>query len=389
MTTQVFRGIEYKIKIATGDNQKLKGTKKPDWLVALGGDNIVNGGQGDDVILAGVDFLGGFSIGDVPPWGGEGIILNNPLPIAGNNIIYAGAGNDFVAVGQGNSTVYLGSGNNTFDGTYGGNNLVFAGSGNDVIDVGGIGTSTINAGDGNNRVFLGVGEASIKTGSGNDLIAQSGYGFNTIVNYVIKQGGQPYTQSIDAGDGDNQIGLSIFGHATIKTGSGNDFVVAASITRSFLNGPVNSDSVSISTGRGRDTVITFSTKSLIKTRDGNDLFITGKGDDTIYAKGRNNVINLRGATIDVPNPLSDVLEVTSLDVIGGGKDTVYLDKGHNTVMLGNNGGFATIYGFGRSDRLDMGGLNTSFTRSGHDTLISAGGSSIGILKGYTSCVGLA
>ncbi|MEH2459365.1 calcium-binding protein [Nostoc sp.] len=201
--------------------------------------------------------------------------------------------------------------------------------------------------------------------------------------------GKPYKQVIDAGNGNNQIELTVFGKTSITTGSGQDFVLAASASTQVLGKAVNSDSVDILTGSGNDTVITIDTKSLINTGAGNDLVIAGAGDDTIYTGSGRDVINLRGGTFSIPSPVDNLgffgSEVT---VQGGGNDTVYLERGNDKVILGSSG-FATIYGFDKNDRLDVSGLNATFTRMGHDTLISSGSNSLGILKEYTSSVGLA
>jgi Ca2+-binding RTX toxin-like protein len=393
----------------------------------------------------GVKFVG---ISDYPPYAGSWIennLLSGAAQPFGTTTINTGAGDDYVGVGNGdpfidsgkaaNYVIDLGSGNNIFDGgsTRGPSTIrVTAGNGNDILDVGGFGGDyTINAGGGNNRIYLASGNASVWAGSGNDVVTTNfvnppdgspgfGGGIAVVGLYVSPTsdgglGGQRYKQSIDAGNGNNQIALPVFGQTDIKTGSGQDFILARSAARLFLEGaPLNSDVVNISSGGGDDTVITFSTKSLIKTGSGNDTVFAGLGDDTIYTGSGNNLINLRGGTVTAPHPLVDVSFVQIFDdlnpdtgtftILGGGNDTVYLrqgddcdrskkgygkaTQGRDTIVLGGTG-FATVYGFGRNDALDVTGLNASFTRSGHDTLINAGGRSIGVLKGYTGSIGLA
>ncbi len=299
MTTQVFRGITYTVQTATGDNQTLQGTSAPDWLVALGGNNIINSWQGNDVILAGVEFV---AIATVPEYGGQGITIN-ALATAGNNTIHGGTGNDYVVTGPGNDTVYLGNGNNIFDGTLGGNDRIFAGDGNDIIDISGPGNHQVDADGGNNRIYLGPGNDSVLAGSGNDVITTVGSGLGSLLTYALDNAGAPYTQSINAGSGNNQIEVPVFGQTKITTGSGNDFVLAFSLNTA-LGGAINSDSVTILTGGGKDTVVTIDTKSLIKTSGGNDTIYAGA--DTIYAGGGHNMINLRGAMVPIPSPTSDL-----------------------------------------------------------------------------------
>ncbi|MHC5934291.1 calcium-binding protein [Nostoc sp.] len=392
MTTRVFRGITYIVETLTGNDQTFQGTRGNDWLEAPGSNNIISTGKGNDVILAGLEF---FSIGDYPPYGGSAI-FENSLPEAsttvGNEIIDAGSGDDYVAVGKGNYIIDLGKGNNIFDGNLAtGNIQISAGNGNDIIDAGS-GNYQIDAGGGNNWIYLAAGNVCVSAGSGNDVITTNPFGgVITLLSYLLPEEGEgkPYKQVIDAGKGNNQIGLTVFGQTSITTGSGQDFVLASSISTLLFGSEVNSDSVDILTGSGNDTVITIDTKSLINTGSGDDLVIAGAGDDTIYAGSGNDVINLRGGTFSIPSPLDNLglfgSEVPPVQ--GGGNDTVYLGSGKDTVILGSSG-FATIYDFGKDDRLDVSGLNATFTRMGHDTLISSGSNSLGILKEYTGSVAL-
>jgi Ca2+-binding RTX toxin-like protein len=305
----------------------------------------------------------------------------------GDTTIDTGAGDDYVVIGWGNYTINLGSGNNILDGGNAfGNVSISAGNGDDIIDVEGFATFQVNAGGGNNRIYL-AGNASVSAGSGDDIITTLVDGLSRLVIPSVQSGGTPYEQEIKAGKGDNQIELPVYGETTIKTGSGQDFILAASVSSAFL-GKVNSDIVNIFTGSGDDTVVTIDTKSLIRLGSGNDTVIAGAGDDTIYAGSGQNTINLRGDVVSVPAPLDNLGFLgPQTGVRGGGNDTVYLNGGHDTIVLGSSG-FATIYGFGCNDLLDVRGLNASFTRSGGDTLISAGSNPLGVLKGFTGSVGL-
>ncbi len=418
MTSRTFRGLTYSIKTETGNGKKINGTPGNDWLEVTGSNNRISTGNGNDVVLVGLADIG---LSTYPPYAGESIgygVLSGSAQPFGTTTINTGAGDDYVAVGNGdpftdsgkaaNYVIDLGSGNNIFDGgfTRGPSTIrVSAGNGDDIIDVGGLGANyTVNAGGGDNLIYLASGNTSVCAGSGNDVITTNGVGGGFALSaYIQGLGGKPYKQSIDAGNGDNQIGLTVFGQTEIKTGSGQDFVIAASAATRYLNAPINTDKVTILTGGGNDTVITIDTKSLIKTGAGDDFVFSGRGDDTIFVGSGNNVINLRGATIPVPQPLATFgFFGASRTIVGGGNDTIYLrqgdddnrgkgsgksKQGHDTIVLGS-GGFATIHGFGRNDALDVSGLNASFTRSGGNTLISAGGKQIGILQGYTGNVGL-
>jgi Ca2+-binding RTX toxin-like protein len=401
MKKRNFRGFDCTVKPGTVGGKPIKGTPGNDFLELMGNNLRVTSGAGDDVILANIGSIVEM-VADYPPYRGKAIIYDGVPTSAktvGTSWINAGAGNDYVAVVNGNYVIDLGSGNNVFDGDAStGKIRVSAGHGDDIIDAGGIGGERyIDAGGGNNWIYLASGKAFVSAGAGDDVVTTLGGGTVAVAAYLglvpefpeyFGVVGKPYKQSIDLGNGNNQIALPVFGETDVTTGSGNDFIVLSSVTGSFLGGPINQDFANIFTDGGDDTVVTLSTKSVIKTGSGNDTIYAGLGDDTIYAGAGDDVINLRGAAIQLPQPLGSLNFLgTFTGSPGGGNDTVDLGKGKDTVILGN-AGFARIQGFGRDDRLDVTGLNASFTHSGGNTLISAGGNSIGILQGYTGPIGL-
>lgn len=395
MATQVFRGISYAEQVISDNNQRVFGTANPDWLIIEGNNNVVNTRDGNDVVLLGrkLDLIFNF---DTSVFSGQ-VLQTSPLSYNSNRvdaIVWTGAGDDYVSFGAGNYKIYLGSGNNFLD-DYGGNYLfdsdgniiglgsipklvASAGAGDDIFYLGGFANRTINAGKGNNLIFLGSGDANINTGSGNDVITSE----PSIDTYIFSGSDLPlYNQTINAGNGDNQIAVAPYGETTIKTGCGEDFILAYGIP--------GSSSAKIFTGDGNDTIITVDTNSMIRSGSGDDLIFAGSGDDTILVGNGNDFVNLRGGTVSLPDPLSTDTNLfgSSFEVIGGGNDTIYLGQGRDTVILGS-GGFAAIYGFDCNDRLDVIGLNTSFSQMGNDTLINSSGSSLGVLKGYTGSVSL-
>ncbi|MFN6515514.1 MAG: calcium-binding protein [Nostoc sp. CreGUA01] len=394
MTTQVFRGITYSQKVIPESNQRVRGTVNADWLVVEGNNNIVNTRDGDDVVLLGrkVDSIFNF---DTSIFSGE-VLQTSSLSCNYHefeSIVHTGRGDDYVSLGAGNHRIYLGSGNNFLD-DYGGNYLfdadnnilglgaipklvASAGAGDDIFYLSGFGDRTINAGKGNNLIFLGAGDATIRTGSGNDTISSD----ISSLTYIFDSGSPSYNQSIIAGDGDNQIAVIPYGETTIRTGRGEDFILAFGIP--------GLSSTKIYAGDGNNTIITNDTNSIIQSGSGDNLIFAGSGDDTIRVGNGNNVINLRGGTVCLPEPLSQDTNLfgSSVEVTGSGNDKVYLGEGTNTVILGSSG-FATIYDFGCGDRLNVSGLNATFSRIGNDTLINSCGGSLGILKGYTDSVNL-
>ncbi|WP_392530375.1 calcium-binding protein [Nostoc sp. C117] len=395
MTFQVFRGINYTEKFIQESNQQVSGTANSDWFVVEGSNNVVNTQDGNDVVLLGRKVDSIFHL-DTSIFSGE-VLQTSPLSIncyEFDNLVRTGAGDDYVSLGVGNNRIFLGDGNNFLD-DYGGNyvfdadnNIIglgaipklfaSAGAGDDIFYLSGFADRTINAGKGNNLIFLGAGDAKIDTGSGNDVITSEA----SALTYIFDSKSPSYRQNITAGNGDNQIAVIPYGQTTIKTGNGEDFIVAVGIPSSSF--------AKIDTGDGNDTVITNDTNSMIKSGSGNNLIFAGSGNDSIRVGNGNNLINLRGGTVCLSETLSKDTNLfgSSVEVKAGGNDNVYLGEGENTVVLGSSG-FASIYGFGCNDRLNISGLNASFSQVGRDTLISSCGTSLGVIKEYTGSVKLA
>ncbi|ALF54329.1 hypothetical protein ACX27_18150 [Nostoc piscinale CENA21] len=301
MTTRFFRGINYTVESLIGSDQTFQSNQKNTWLDVLGTNNVIKTGSGNDVIMENLKFL---FIADYPPYVGPAIFYVGyggitEASIRGTTTIDTGFGDDFVVLGLGNYIVDLGQGNNIVDGTgICGNIKISAGNGNNIIDVPGIANSQINLGNGNNSIYLGAGNFSVSTGSGNDFITHAVGGLFSTLFYE----GEPYKQTINAGNGDNLIKVVVAGETSITTGSGKDFVLATSANIELFDGVPNSDFVDILTGSGSDTVITIGTKSFINTGSGDDLIISGMGDDTIFTGSGRDVVNLRGDTFFCSRP---------------------------------------------------------------------------------------
>ncbi|MDB5706726.1 MAG: Ca2+-binding protein toxin-related, partial [Sphingomonas bacterium] len=135
--------------------------------------------------------------------------------LAGDDQISGLGGNDILHGGTGNDTLNGGDGNDTLDG----------GSGNNILN-GGADNDTING-------FL---RDTMNGGTGNDTITLDGFDDGSFGNIG----------SIDGGDGDDTIAVTVngFGTYAITAGSGNDHV---RIDRTATN-------ITLSLGAGSDTV---------------------------------------------------------------------------------------------------------------------------------------
>jgi Ca2+-binding RTX toxin-like protein len=415
MVTRTFRGTTYDVTTATTNSRTINVTTKPAWIEVLGGNNQVFTGLGNDVVLAGVNFL---STGIYPPFGGEAIFWNSRTD-AGNNTISTGGGNDYVAAGAGgNDVVDLGAGDDIFDGAVSnislqtGNDTINAGAGNDIVYAWGLGNKKINAGGGND--FVSVRSFSdtiinsfyrniIITGAGDDtIIADSPDAIFTVEagtgnDFIdIKSSGGTF----DAGEGNDDIYTLFADGNAISGGAGNDLMIidAGLSTRNIVLG-----------GSGDDIIVTTSILELdpndpsnpppgnheIHGGAGNDTLFSGIGSDTIYDDIGDDIINLRGGLVNLRGQLSsnNYFNTDKLEIQGGGIDTLYLGEGKDTVLLGKKGN-AIIYGFTQIDRLDLGGLNVSLSNNLQgDTILTTtdlqlGKIQLATLIGYTGQVNI-
>jgi Ca2+-binding RTX toxin-like protein len=349
MATITFRGITYTDKTANSNNTTLFGTSKPDWLVALGGNNQVFSGPGNDLVLAGIKFVPGpDNPRGFPPLGGEAIFYDS-LPDVGNNIIDSGIGDDYVAAGAGNDIVNLGEGNDVFD-SGGGNDIVFAGSGDDIIGIAVLPDQTVNT--------------VINADTGDDCI------------YILSGGGH---HLINAGAGNDD--MFVIGNSLITAGSGDDLI--------GINYPrTNPGSSYIYAGTGADSIFTIRGKNLLHGDSGNDMIMSGQGNDSIYAGEGNDVINVRGGLINLRDCLVGLFG-PSVPVLGGGHDTVYLGQGKDRVIMGLGEGASTIYHYGCRDQIDLTGLglgsaDITLIERGANTLLRVGSDLVATLVGTRS-----
>lgn len=139
-------------------------------IVGTPGDDIIYGGNGNDVIVG----------------------------LGGNDTIYGGNSNDTICGGSGNDTITGGNGNDTLLGGFGddmikghnGHDALFGENGNDVMD-GGNGDDTLSGGNGNETMYGGAGHDTLSGEDGDDtLYGQNGndtlngnHGNDTLVGY--------------------------------------------------------------------------------------------------------------------------------------------------------------------------------------------------------------
>lgn len=247
----VFAGVNFNDIFAVEDNQVLFGTLMDDFIVALGGDNVVYADEGTiNVVLTGVDYSNS-----------ETVLLAFDRPDAGDNTIFGGSGRDIVATGRGNDVIFAGEGDNQVFDFFGGDDTVYAGWGNDLIQLE-AGNDLVFAGEGSNTIVMGTGNDTVYAGEGDDLVF-AGEGDDLIF----------------VGEGNNVIDLSGAGNDTVYGGSGSDrFVLGLGDGAATLICYGESDRISLGSGLTVNdiTMSTLNGDTLLTDTASGDLLATLK-----------------------------------------------------------------------------------------------------------------
>ena len=225
--------------------------RMPEVIHADGGNDTLNGGEGDDIMFggAGGDTLSGGT--------GDDVMSGD----SGDDKLFGGDGNDDISGGLGNDYLQGGMGQNTLDGGLGddklkggdeidtidggdGDDTVWAGDGDDIID-GGAGSDNLFGDAGNDTIDGGQDNDKLSGGSGNDTL-DGGAGDDFV------QGGIG-DDDIHGGAGADRI-VGGTGSDTIEGGAGNDHIWGGNWT-----GDNASDTFVYAKGGGRDTIHDFET----------------------------------------------------------------------------------------------------------------------------------
>ena len=299
-----------------GTGAKLIGGAGNDTIFAGSGDDNIQGEAGDDLILA------AYEQGTLPTSGG------------GNNLITGGTGNDRVQAGLGSDQVFGEDGNDfIIGGIYGvtvGNDDVYeGGEGNDTL-LGGEGDDTIRGNGGDDQIFTG-GSSDLFSGLGNDSVS-GGDGNDTLFG-----GGGGGTDTLHGDAGNDLIFGDLLGASNASGGSGNDIIDSRG-------------GIEDATGDEDDDLIIISAE--VTGVDG------GTGQDSLRFEGDHD-LTLTDTTLAVDgNPAISVTGFESASLTGG--------DGDNTISADAFSGNATLSG-GLGDDVLVGG-------AGNDRLITIGGS---------------
>ena len=335
-----------------GNDQTVFGTITDDLIVALAGDDRVQGSEGQDTLLGGHsdDTLFGQS---------------------GDDLIEGNTENDQLSGGDGEDTLLGGPGAD----------LLFGSAGNDYLE-GGSGTNSVSGDSGNDTLFGGHGNDSLWGDSGTDSFV------------VIGNGGRVRIQDLNLS---NET-ISLFG-----SGFASPDAVVDAITKpftnlsriTFLDGTILDVAHSSQSGTPlmarhfslnpegelrigaseNDTIATGSGADTLRGGDGGDTLISGAGDDMIMggttSADRRDLI-LAGSGNDSVNGGFGNDELRGEDgndtldggfgvdtVIGGNGDDALTGGAFSDLMFGGNGSDFINGGFG-SDRVNGGGDGDRF-----------------------------
>jgi Ca2+-binding RTX toxin-like protein len=426
---------------------------------SIGGDDVINTGSGNDVVFAGaandsITIAAGNNIvvGDngVASFDVAGtlrdIATQNPS-IGGNDVINTGNGHDVIFGGAANDTVNSTGGHNvilgdngqaTFsvsavlldvtatDPSIGGSDNITSGAGNDLI-IAGTGSDTVSSGAGNDLIF---GDHGRVTGSINltelplntytpvftftSIATQnSDLGGDDLINAGADDdiiiGGQGIDRIL-GGSGDDDI---IGGHTVadgqdsgdwLDGGSGNDYIagdnayihreprttdtrfrtlVGSEVLGVDGNGVVTTTTQLDPSGTAKRTITLFNhTTTTVSGVYGNDAIAGGSGNDTIFGQLGNDAIQGDGAVVNaagtmVYNVVATLLSTDDIDGPGtdgddyieggGGNDTILGNLGQDDIIGGSSILFGTPTAADRPDGSDVifGG---SGTRAGRNDL---------------------
>ncbi len=187
------------------DNDQLYGGSGDDHLDTGYGEDKAYGGDGNDFVTGGYDGKDDFLAGD----GGHDKII----AVDGNNVIDGGAGVDQIQGGEGNDIIYGNSGEDIINGGAG-SDIIYGGTNADLID-GESGNDHVIGGQGGDIIYGNEGDDLLEGGADDDTL-HGGEG----QDYLDGGDNNDY---LNAGQG-NDILLGGDGTDILNGGQGNDFL---------------------------------------------------------------------------------------------------------------------------------------------------------------------
>ena len=258
-----------------------------DVINAGAGNNLVFGGYGSDQItsLGGNDYVAGDNAHSVFTGGALTYFTTISPEIGGDDVIDAGDGNNVILGGFGNDNITTGNGVDFILGDNG--NVTFTTSG--VITFAFTtdwllgGDDTIHSGGGNDYIFGGTGNDWIDAGAGDDTVVgdQGSYSLvDALIDYGHPHGITLYESGVNVYDSLGRVIYlpAIEGNDTIYGEDGNDLIYSEG-GDDYVDG-----------GNGDDTVYGGTGDDVIHGGYGNDLLLGGPGGDYLDGGPGSNVL---------------------------------------------------------------------------------------------------
>jgi len=233
-----------------------------DTVYALEGENVLNGGYGNDIVSVtvapqdgrGLDTLYGGVGNDVLYSGDKSAVLygddiDATARISSENYgdtITGGAGADSIVGGFGNDSILGGGGNDSISGGDD-NDTIYGGSGDDSLD-GGAGTNLLSGEKGNDVYYVNANARSTikeEYNGGTDSVYVSGVSSYTLGKEIEKLVLQSSSAAMLQGNELNNVITGNAGSDTITGGKGDD----------TLDGGAGLDTYKFTRGFGHDTII--------------------------------------------------------------------------------------------------------------------------------------
>ncbi|AUG55397.1 LEPR-XLL domain-containing protein [Thalassospira marina] len=352
-----------------GGADTLLGGDNEDIIFGGIGDDFINGGNHNDILLGDTGLVQGAAGASTP---GQYLVKGDNRA-SGSDTIKGGSGDDILIGGFGSDTL---SGENGRD-TIGGDNIsLLRSQPSTILNV--ISVETVDEGQGSSDVIDGgTGTDMLLGGGGTESLSVSNGGDNVVVLGDFITGGtgsdlilgdygkiEPSTglgATVTGRDGTNSgadlinadSGFDIVigggGNDTIDGGEGNDTLLGdiGTVTRDKVARITRAETTNENIG-GNDT---------INGRDGNDVIFGGTGADTLTGEdGLDVILGDLGYVTPADGTTADIVARNFTD---GGNDTIYGNAG-NDVLIGGGG----------DDRIEAGegnnlvaGDNAEVTRS--------------------------
>ena len=295
------------------DDQRLPGQARQ----ALGGNDVIDGGDGADFIEGGVgdDILYGGQ-GDDTLYGEDHLSLANP----GNDVLDGGGGDDFLAGGRGDDVLTGGTGNDQ----------LYGDDGQNVLDGG---ADTLLGGEGDDQLYGGGGDDVLTGGAGNDgLFGQDG---NDLLSGDagddLLNGGLGNDQ-LDGGDGIDDV-QGREGDDLVVGGAGNDFLYGDGNDPTILSLVGGNDT--LDGEEGDDQLWGGAGQDQLFGGEGADQFVGEVGDDQLF--GEEGDDSLFGDSPFFPSQ-------AGTDLLDGGDGNDVLQGGGGNDQLEGGSGDDVLFG---------------------------------------------